>query len=498
MIDTIHKFVNEMQNQVEEINNPQKINEQKKTSSQTTDIKMVEISSLKSPDIINDEPFKPFPKKNIINNLLSKISSGSLTSSVFSLCILSLGTGSLALPQKIGYMSLLFSPIIIILSGLVNYWTLNILADASKKYKINSYEGIVSYLFGKIISIFLSIIMCINQLGMIILYQVIMYKLIGGVINEIFGMGYEGVEDFAKYSFWNKLNIKFIICYIISVVILTPLCLLKNISKMRYASIFGIFSLFFLIFIVVIECPFYIYYNFFSKNKNNNEINYIDVISGFKGDMKILQAIATLFYAFSCHVGVFPVLNTLKDPTSPRIKSLFKKSILLDICCYLIIGISGYLTQPVDTPDLIIERKKIFKNDFLMIIGQICFIFTLISKICANYNALRSCIINLFNIKKSEKNEISNKMNFILTSICLVFTTFIAIIFQSISSYISLIGGFCSVIISVLIPGLIYILGMNNSKLNKKNILAGIIIIILTLMGFTNGFFTIKKIVLNK
>ena len=340
----------------------------------------------------NDEFFNVLTKKNFFNKILGKLGSGSLTSSIFGLCILSLGTGSLALPQKIGYMSLFFSPIIIILSGLVNYWSLSVLSNASKKFKINSYEGIVTYLFGKSLSIFLGIIMCINQSGMIILYQVIMYKLLGGVINEMFYLGYAGVEEFAEKSFWNNILIKFIICYIIAGFILSPLCLLKNISKMRYASMFGIFSLFFLIFIVVIECPFYIKYNFFD---NKTKINFIDVISGVKGDMKILQAISTLFYAFSCHVGVFPVLNSLKNPTPQRINLLFKKSIILDISCYLIIGISGYLTQPIDTPDLIIERKKIFNNDFLMIIGQLCFIFTLIAKICANYNALRSCLINL-------------------------------------------------------------------------------------------------------
>ena len=469
-------------------------------SNQTTNSsslnKTVEISSSKDTPQIKDEPFKSYIKLNIISKLLSNFSSGSLTSSVFNLCILSLGTGSLALPQKIGYMSLFFSPVIIILSGLVNYWSLNVLSNASSKYKINSYEGIVNKLFGKMLSIFLGVIMCINQTGMIILYQVILYKLLGGVINAIFSLGFSGVEDFALNSFWNEIKIRFFICYIISIVILTPLCLLKNISKMRYASIFGIFSLFFLIFIVVLECPFYIKHNFFDKNKKI-KLNYIDILSGFEGDMKILQAISTLFYAFSCHVGVFPVLNSLKNPTRPRIKLLFKKSILLDIICYLIIGISGYLTQPEDTPDIIIERKSIFKNDFLMIIGQICFIFTLIAKICANYNALRICIVNLFNVNRTD-NQISNKINFLLTTSCLIITTLIAVVFQSISSYISLIGGFCSVIISVLIPGLIYIKGLNESKINKKTIFAGIIVFILTLMGFTNGIITIKNVITTK
>ena len=89
-------------------------------------------------------------------------------------------------------------------------------------------------------------------------------------------------------------------------------------------------------------------------------------------------------------------------------------------------------------------------------------------------------------------------MNFILTISILIITTFIAILFQSISSYISLIGGFCSVIIAVLIPGLIYIKGLNELKSNKKNIFSGIVVSILTLMGFTNGILTINKIMNDK
>ena len=495
MIDTDYQFeFNEAGEKNPKENKEEKPNFQSQNKNDSSINKTKEISSLKYPQQIKEETFKSFPKVSCAQKILSNFSSGSLTSCIFNLCILSLGTGSLALPQKIGYMSLLFSPIIIILSGLVNYWTLNVLANASKKYNINSYEGIVTKLFGKGLSIFLGIIMCINQSGMIILYQVILYKLLGGVINETFNLGYKGVEDFALNSFWHKLKFRLFICYIISSVILIPLCLLKNISKMRYASMFGIFSLFFLILIVLLECPFYIKYNFFDKNEKLY-INYIDALSGFKGDMKILQAISTLFYAFSCHVGVFPVLNSLKNPTKSRIKLLFKKSICLDIICYLIIGISGYLTQPEDTPDLIIERKKIFKNDFLMIIGQICFIFTLIAKICANYNALRICLINLFRVDNFTDNQISNKFNFILTTCCLIITTFVSIIFQSISSYISLIGGFCSVIISVLIPGFIYIKGIQELKINSKTIFSLIAVSILTLMGFTNGLLTIKKIV---
>ena len=418
-----------------------------------------------------------------------KMNPGSLRGSIFNLCILSLGTGLLAIPQKIGYMSIVFSPIIIILSGLANYWSLNILVNMSIKLKLKNYESIVKQLLGKKLSLFLGIIMSINQSGIIILYQVILYKLLGGVINEIGNFGFISVDDFVSNSFWNKLWIKFVVCYGIMILFLLPLCLLHNASKMRYASTFGIISLFLLIIIVVAECPFYIIDHI---NNDKFELNYFDILSGLKGDMKLLQSIVTVFYAFSCHVGAFPVLQTLHNPIERRQKKVIRRAIYIDIISYLIIGASGYLTQPLNTPDLIIERDKLFNSDWIMTIGEICFIVTLLAKISANYNALRSCILVLLGYDSYNFSKITNV---IITVVTLIITTLISAIFQSISDYISLIGSFCTVLISFFIPGLVYIKGNDYSIKHYKNILTIIFISIILILGLTSGFFTIKGII---
>ena len=418
-----------------------------------------------------------------------KMNPGSLRGSIFNLCILSLGTGLLAIPQKIGYMSIVFSPIIIILSGLANYWSLNILVNMSIKLKLKNYESIVKQLLGKKLSLFLGIIMGINQSGIIILYQVILYKLLGGVINEIGNFGFISVDDFVSNSFWNKLWIKFVVCYGIMILFLLPLCLLHNASKMRYASTFGIISLFLLIIIVVAECPFYIIDHI---NNDKFELNYFDILSGLKGDMKLLQSIVTVFYAFSCHVGAFPVLQTLHNPIERRQKKVIRRAIYIDIISYLIIGASGYLTQPLKTPDLIIERDKLFNSDWIMTIGEICFIVTLLAKISANYNALRSCILVLLGYDSYNFSKITNV---IITVVTLIITTLISAIFQSISDYISLIGSFCTVLISFFIPGLVYIKGNDYSIKHYKNILTIIFISIILILGLASGFFTIKGII---
>ena len=411
------------------------------------------VITIENKTITSDEEVEEIDTRTCFQKTCGKMGPGSMRGCIFNLCILSLGTGCLALPQKVGYMSMMATPIVIFVAGAINYWTLTILGDVARKHKLRKYEDAVSLLFNKNLSHFLGVVMVLNQAGMIILYQVIMYKLLGGVINEVFSLGYTNVENFVAQSFWSQKRIKFLVCYIITITILFPLCRLETISKMRYASTFGILSLFLLIFIVLMECPFFYKHN---VTEGKQKINLMDVSPGFGKDLQFFQSISTIIYAFACHVGVFPVLNSLRNP------------------------------------DLIVERDKIFKNDFLMTIGQMLFIFCLIAKICANYNGLRTTLLIQLNYDPIEYPE---KVNFLITTISLGITTFIAAIFQKISDYISLIGSFCSVFIAVVMPGMIYIKDNEKKITSLNNILAIIFVVIVSGFGLLTSYSTINCII---
>ena len=427
----------------------------------------------------------PFYKKML------KIEENSFKGALFSLLILSLGSTSLAVPQKVSYMSLILSPFVIIFSGLANLWSLLLLSSLYSKYKINKYDILVEKIYGKKLGILLGITTVFNQFGIVTVYNVILYKLLGGIINEIGGYGYEDINSFVKYSFWKQFKWKFFVSYGLCSFILIPLCLLKNISKMRYASSFGILSIFLLIFIVLIESPFFIY-NWWNDGYTRKNINYFNIKKSFGKDFQFVKCITTLFYGFSCQAGVFPIITTLKNPSKKRINKVFTVGMINNIICYLIIGFSGYLTQPIDTPDLIIERRKIFKNDFIMTIGQMFFLFTVFAKISANYDTYRFTFLSLLNI---DNIKFSNKVNYTITISTLILSTFISISFQSISDYLSLIGSFCTVIISYLIPGLLYIKGNDYYIYHFKNIGSIFMLLIICPIGLLSGIFVIKGII---
>ena len=68
-----------------------------------------------------------------------------------------------------------------------------------------------------------------------------------------------------------------------------------------------------------------------------------------------------------------------------KINKIFYISSIIDCIIYILIGILSYLTQPINAPDLIIERKSVFKKDYFMIIRRILFTLSLLGKIVPNF-----------------------------------------------------------------------------------------------------------------
>jgi len=176
--------------------------------------------------------------------------------------------------------------------------------------------------------------------------------------------------------------------------VLLPLCLLKDISKMRIASLFSIFSLIYAIIVIIVECPFY-FSNFLNDHDIMKDVNWFDISKGFDKNLYFFRGTATIFFAYTCHVGAFPVYKTLKNNVTRRINKVFMRSILLDIVIYLIVGICGYLTEPIGTHDLIIFRNKYFNNDIAMDLARLGMAINLTLSTPANYNAFRLSIIEI-------------------------------------------------------------------------------------------------------
>lgn len=216
---------------------------------------------------------------------------------------------------------------------------------------------------------------------------------------------YDEYHDFDEFSkgMWSKKYFTFPIMLGLTIVLI-PLCLIKDISKMRFASLFSIISLIYAIFVIVIQSPSY--FSSFTEEERK-QINWFNFGKAWDSNLYFFQGAACIFFAYTCHAGAFPVYKTLKNSVSRRINKVFLRSISLDFVIYLATGVCGFLTAPVHAPELIIYRDKKNKtdNDLAMTIARVALCFNLILSIPANYNAFR---ISFFEIVW-KTSEISNK-----------------------------------------------------------------------------------------
>ena len=415
---------------------------------------------------------------------------GSIQGGIFALSSLALGTGAFSLPIKCTQLGLVWNLLLIVIGAMAAYWTLSGLIRASRKVNGVDYSPTVRGIIGNYPAFFIDIIIVIYLFGVFVQYQVIIYSLLGRTIYEFFG-DKDKYENFDSYEddYWDSAKLKFPIMFGTTLLVM-PLCLLKDISKMRFASMFGVCALIYCIIVVVIQTPWFFkdYLDNYKEDDSSTHANWFDITKAFNSDLNFFTGIATVFFCYSCHPGAFPVFKTLKNHTEERINKVFFRSICLDIIIYILIAICGFMTAPLKPESLVIFRESVFDNDIFMTIAKIALALDLFLSLPANYASYRCSFFIVF----FKTDKIDNKRNLIVTIPTLLISTLIGALYKDILSYISFFGGFCSSIMCYLVPGVLMILTSGQPITSKKNILSLIAVTLLTTLGFMGGVQTIR------
>ena len=415
---------------------------------------------------------------------------GSIQGAIFALSSLALGTGAFSLPIRCTQLGLVWCLLLIIISSMAAYWTLSGLIRSSRKVNGVDYSPTVRGIIGNYPAVFIDIVIVVYLFGVFVQYQVIIYTLLGRTIYEFFGDKDKYVNfDSYEEDYWDSAKLKFPIMFGTTLLIM-PLCFLKDISKMRFASMFGVCALIYCIIVVVIQTPWFFkdYLDKYKENDSSTHANWFNITKGFNSELNFFTAIATVFFCYDCHPGAFHVFKTLKNHTEERINKVFFRSICLDLIIYILIAICGFMTAPLKPESLIIFRESVFDNDIFMTIAKIALALDLLLSLPANYASYRCSFFIVF----FKTDIIDNKRNFFVTIPTLLISTLIGALYKDILSYISFFGGFCSSIMCYLIPGVLMVLTSGEDITSRKNILTIIAVTFLTTFGFMGGIQTIR------
>ncbi len=184
---------------------------------------------------------------------------------------------------------------------------------------------------------------------------------------------------------------------------------------MRFTALLGLLSLLYVIVVsklkvlslnklVAIQSPWFVSYNH-KRPEIWDHINWTSFTSGFDDRLYFLRGTSVLIFAFIGHNGVFPVMTAMNDyHIHKRVTKVITTGALVQYFMYLILGVTGFLTVPINTPEIIIYRKNlVFDNDTLMIIGQVFVIVVLLMVTPVKYHSFRTAVLHLF----YESDEIS-------------------------------------------------------------------------------------------
>ena len=419
----------------------------------------------------------------------------SLFKTISNIMFLGLGTSALAICKVPYHISIIMTPVCIILGGIANIWSYHILGDLYERYQINNYEHLCEKICGRKMTLFLVITLNIYTVGLLLIHQVLIFRLLGGIINVIGGYNYESMLTFLSDTYWSEIWVKLCVNFGVGILIIFPLCLISNMKILNISSTVGVFTTLFIFLVVLVQFPFYFIEYLDKEYKAEDEsthINIYHVERGFTEQIQFLQAFALFFFCFTGHNGLLPALEHLENPTPARRSKLYNIAIAMDMIIYFVIAICGYLSVPVDVVDIVFERKRIWTHDIVMTIARILLIAMAISKIQVNHNIWR---ISLVSFIGNDHTKITKKFNLLFTGITLFLTTLVSSLYQNIVGYISLIGCFCVVFPAFLIPPILYMYTCGLPKTHWKVIIQIILGSVLCIIGYISGILGLIDII---
>lgn len=408
--------------------------------------------------------------KGLCKRLFSPIKAGSLRGGSFAMCSITFGVGCLLFPSAVRITGPILAAILFVVLALCAYYTEYLLVESAIKTKILDYEKLIKDKLGNGMAIFYDINNIIFVIGVIMLYQKAIIDFGLSLLDLFFGVSKERIDA--------KLYLMLASYFLAQI----PLGMLKNISKLQYASIVAVICIAYCIVVVIIEMPFYLK-NYLAAGNN------IPLFKKFDWkDNNYFDAIATFLFGYSCHNGILQVLAEVNDPGERRSKKIIRYAFLMEILLYGSMAFCGYFSTFDSTPDYFITRPDLpgFK-DYFIIFAQATLFICLHCIVAVNYNIMRASFRSICFSGKDIPNWIDRVILVVVLGLCNVVVFYL----ESVIDIIGMVAGFSNILICFINPVLIYVRTFYN-KWSWKQLFPYFIMAFLTIIG---TICTIKSII---
>ncbi|KAJ6926719.1 amino acid transporter AVT6A-like [Populus alba x Populus x berolinensis] len=255
----------------------------------------------------------------------------SFTGAVFNLSTTIVGAGIMALPATMKVLGLVLGVSLIIFMAFLAEASIEMLLRFSRAGKCASYGGLMGDAFGKTGRIMLQVAVLINNVGVLIVYMIIIGDVLSGTSSS--GSHHAGVlEGWFGEHWWNA---RAFVLLVTTLFVFSPLACFKRIDSLSYTSALSVaLAVVFLIITVGITIVKLI-------NGSIAMPRLMPDVTDMTSFWKLFTTVPVLVTAYICHYNVHSIDNELEDST--QIKPVVRTALALCSSVYMMTSIFGFL-----------------------------------------------------------------------------------------------------------------------------------------------------------
>lgn len=391
-------------------------------------------------------PHKPGDKKEAhFTDFEGKTSFGM---SVFNLSNAIMGSGILGLAFAMSNTGIILFIILLVFIAILSAYSIHLLLKSAGVVGIRAYEQLGNRAFGPPGKLLAACIITIHNIGAMSSYLFIVKSELPLVIQAFLGKGENTGEWF--------LNGNYLII-IVSICIILPLALMKQLGYLGYTSGFSLSCMvFFLISVIYkkfnIACPLEDHHN--SSHTDHNITDDFCEAKMFTINSQTAYTIPILAFAFVCHPEVLPIYTELRDPNKKRMQKVANISILAMFVMYLLTALFGYLTfYGAVEPELLHTYSHVDPLDVLILCVRLAVLVAVTLTVPVVLFPIRRAVLQILCPDKP-----FHWARHILIAFTLIFLVNLLVIFvPSIRDIFGIIGATSAPSLIFILPGIFYI-----------------------------------------
>ncbi|XP_078138338.1 sodium-coupled neutral amino acid symporter 2 isoform X2 [Centroberyx gerrardi] len=387
--------------------------------------------------------------------------------SVFNLGNAIMGSGILGLSYAMANTGIALFVILLVAVAIFSLYSVHLLLKTANEGRSLVYEQLGYKAFGMPGKLAASISITMQNIGAMSSYlYIVKYEL--PIVIQAF-MGTTNGEWYANGDY---------LVLLVSVIIILPLSLLRNLGYLGYTSGFSLLCMVFFLIVVIykkfqIPCP--LPEDFDSLNEtmskvlnataahlNTTAVDYSDDVCTpkyFVFNSQTVYAVPILTFAFVCHPAILPMYEELKDRSRKKMQGVANVSFLAMFIMYLLAALFGYLTFNVHVePELLHTYSKVYKFDVILLIVRLAVLTAVTLTVPVVLFPIRTSVNQLLCASK----EFSWVRHTIITVVLLASTNALVIFVPTIRDIFGFIGASAAAMLIFILPSAFYI------KLVKK------------------------------